>query len=145
VLLLLILWPIAELFVMVEVAMAIGVLPMLGLLIIAFPLGAWAMRSQGRAVWRRLAATVNQQQAPGREVVDGALVLIGGALIMIPGFIGDAIGLVCLLPPTRALLRNRFVKALRGTLMTSAFRVTGVRSYDVDSTARDVDPPSLRA
>lgn len=144
-LILLILWPIAELVVIVEVANAIGILPMLLLLILGWPLGAWAIRSQGRAVWRRLAAAAREQRSPGREVLDGALVLIGGTLIMIPGFITDALGLLCLLPPTRALLRHRFLQSLSGRLMTGAFRVTGVQSYDVDSSAHDVDPPSLHA
>jgi UPF0716 protein FxsA len=142
---LLILWPIAELLVAIEVARAIGVLLMLLLVILGWPLGLWAIRSEGRAVWRRLAVAVNEQRAPGREVLDGALVLIGGTLIMIPGFITDVLGLLCLLPPTRALIRGGFVRNLQGRMMSNAFRVTGQRVYDADGTAHDVDPPSLQA
>jgi UPF0716 protein FxsA len=144
-LLLLILWPIAELVVAIVVANAIGILAMLLLLILGWPIGAWAIRSQGRAVWRRLAAAVAQQRPPGREVLDGALVLIGGTLIMIPGFITDVVGLICILPPTRALIRGAFVRNLQSRMMTNAFRVTGVRVYDADGTAHDIDPPSLQA
>jgi UPF0716 protein FxsA len=143
-LLLLIAWPIAELVVAIEVARAIGVLAMIALLLLSWPLGTWALRSQGRLVWRRLAVAVSEQRAPGRELIDGALVLIGGSLLIVPGFITDVLGLLCLLPPTRFLLRSRFVRSLQSRTMERAFRVT-VRDYDVDSTAQDVDPPHLQA
>jgi UPF0716 protein FxsA len=143
-LLLLIAWPIAELVVAIEVARAIGVLAMIALLLLSWPLGTWALRSQGRLVWRRLAVAVSEQRAPGRELIDGALVLIGGSLLIVPGFITDVLGLLCLLPPTRFLLRSRFVSSLQSRTMERAFRVT-VRDYDVDSTAQDVDPPHLQA
>ena len=77
-LLLLILWPIAELFVAIKVAEAIGVLAMLLLLIVTWPVGGWVLRSQGRAAWRRLSAAVSAGRSPGREVLDGALIMIGG-------------------------------------------------------------------
>jgi UPF0716 protein FxsA len=143
--LLLILWPVAEIVVAIEVARAIGVVPMLLLLVLAWPLGAWAVRSQGRAVWRRLAIAVGEQRPPAREVLDGALVLIGGSLMIVPGFITDALGLLCLLPPGRALLRAALARNLQSRLIMRAFRVTGVDEGIVDSTARDVDPPSLPA
>lgn len=143
--LLLIAWPVAELVVAIEVARAIGVLAMIVLLILSWPLGTWALRSQGRAVWRRLALAAAERRAPGREVIDGALVVIGGGLMLVPGFITDALGLLCLLPPTRLLLRSLLVRNLQSRLLARAFRVTGVPEYDVDSTAHDVEPPQLRA
>lgn len=145
VVLLLIAWPIAELVVAIEIAQAIGVLAMILLLVLSWPVGTWAMRSQGRAVWRRLAAAVREQRAPGREVIDGALVLIGGALMIVPGFITDAVGLLCLLPPTRWLIRALFARNLQSRTLARAFRATRVPAYDVDSTAHDVDPPHLPA
>lgn len=143
--LLLIAWPLAELVVAIEIARAIGVLAMLLLLILSWPLGTWALRSQGRVVWRRLALAAAEGRPPGREVIDGALVLIGGTLMLVPGFITDAVGLLCLLPPTRLLLRSLLVRNLQSRLLTRAFRVTGVHEYDVDSTAHDVEPPHLNA
>jgi UPF0716 protein FxsA len=144
--LLLILWPVAELFVIVEVARAIGVLLTLALLLAGIPLGTWALRSQGAAVWRRMADAVAMGQPPGRHVVDGALVVAGGALLIVPGFITDALGIVLLLPPTRALLRTVVVRNFRSRVVvraTSFARRPG-SSYDVDSTATDVDPHHLR-
>jgi UPF0716 protein FxsA len=140
---LLILWPVAELFVAIEVANAIGVLLTIVLLIASWPIGTWALRSQGRAVWRRMAVAVSEHRAPGREVLDGVLVLIGGGLLIIPGFITDALGIFLLLPPTRALMRTLLVRNLQSRIVVRAVRFTS-RPYDVDSTARDIDQPQLR-
>lgn len=140
---LLICWAVAELFVAVQVASAIGVWLTVILLIAGWPLGTWAVRSQGRAVWRRLSSAVSEGRAPGREVLDGALVLIGGALLIIPGFITDALGILALLAPTRALLRWLLVRGIQSRLVVQAVRFTG-RPYDVESTARDLDQPRLR-
>jgi UPF0716 protein FxsA len=141
--LLLILWPIAELFVAIEVAEAIGIWWTLLLLVIGFPLGAWALRSQGTAAWRRLSVAVSEGRSPGREVLNGALVVIGAVLLMIPGLITDVLGILALLPPTRALFRGALVHSLRSKLVVRVTRV-GRRPYDVDSTARDLDQPRLR-
>src|SRR5947207_11363907 len=104
-LLLLIAWPVAELYAVIRVAEAIGFLYMLLLLIAAWPIGWWVVRSQGRAVWRRLQVAVAEGRAPTTEVLDGALVIVGGTLLIVPGFISDALALLLLLPPTRALIR----------------------------------------
>ena len=141
---LLILWPVAEVFVAIKVAEAIGVLWTLLLLIAGWPLGAWALRSQGGAAWRRMSVAVSEGRPPGREVLNGALVLIGGTLLMIPGFITDVLGILALLPPTRALLRAVLVRNIRSRFMVSAVRFARRRPYDVDSTARDLDQPRLR-
>jgi UPF0716 protein FxsA len=140
-----IVWLLAELYVAIKVAEAIGVLYMLLLLILSWPLGAWALRSQGRAAWRRLSATVSAGRAPGREVLDGALVLIGGLLLIIPGFISDVLAVFALLPPSRALLRRQLARNLHSRFVVGATRFGGGAraSYDVESTATDVDPPRL--
>jgi UPF0716 protein FxsA len=142
--LLFLLWPVAELIVIIKVAEAIGVLLTLLLLLAGWPLGMWAIRSQGRAVWRRMAATVNKGNVPGREVLDGALVLIGGTLLMIPGFISDAFGILLLAPPTRIPLRRLLARNMRSRVVTQTVRfTTRGRTYDADATASDVDQPQL--
>ena len=103
--LLFVVWVAAELFVAIKVANAIGVLATVVLLLLSWPLGSWVLRSQGRAAWRRLGAAVSAGRSPGREVLDGALVLLGGVLLIVPGFISDVLGVLALLPPTRALMR----------------------------------------
>jgi UPF0716 protein FxsA len=145
-LLLLVLWPIAELFVAIKVAEAIGVLLTLVLLIASWPLGTWALRSEGRIVARRLAQAIAEHRPPSREVLDGVLVLFGGGLLLIPGFITDVLGLILLLPPSRLLARMAVRRNLRSRIVVRAVHATaGRQPYDVDSTAADVDPPHLRA
>ena len=141
------LWPVAEVIVVIEVAGAIGVVWTIVLLIASWPLGSWALRSQGRAVWRRMAAAISAGRAPGKEVLDGVLVLLGGLLLMIPGFITDAVGLFLLLPLTRVPLRHLLARHSRSRVVTQTVRFASRgQSYDVDSTATDIDasPPRLR-
>lgn len=140
---LLILWPIAEIFVAIEAARAIGVIETILLLILGWPLGIWAIRAQGAAAWRRLTVTLAERRAPGRELLDGALVLIGGLLLLVPGFLTDVVGLVLLLPPTRALMRPLLARNLHGQFFVRASRFAG-QPYDVDSIAHDIDQPRLR-
>jgi UPF0716 protein FxsA len=143
-LLFVVVWIAAELFVAIEVANVIGVLATVLLLVLSWPLGTWLLRSQGRAAWQRLGAAVSAGRSPGHEVLDGALVVLGGVLLIIPGFISDALGLLALFPPTRALMRRPLARNLQSRLVVRATRYAGdARSYDVDSTASDIDQPQL--
>jgi UPF0716 protein FxsA len=142
-LLLLILWPIAEVWVAIKVAGAIGVLPMILLLVVSWPLGSWVLRSRGRAAWRRFALAVSEGRPPGRAVADGALLLLGGLLLIVPGFISDAFGLALLLPPTRLPLRSLVLRNFQSRFVLRAARFSRPASYDVDGTASDIDQPRL--
>jgi UPF0716 protein FxsA len=144
-LVLFILVPIAELAVIIQVGQLIGVWWTIGLLIADSVLGGLLMRSQGRAAWRRFNAALAERRAPAREVLDGVLVIFGGALLLTPGFITDVFGLVFLLPPTRALLRRLLVRrfALRMVSSVTMPRRAG-RDDDIEGTAVDVEPDSLR-
>jgi UPF0716 protein FxsA len=142
--LLLICWPLLELFVAFEVAQLIGVTWTVLLILFSVPVGMWAVRSQGRTVWRRLADGIAVGRPPARHVLDGALVLIGGVLFILPGFISDVFGALLLLPPSRAGVRRLLVRNLQGRFVTRmAGFSTGRQSYDVDSTATDVEQPRL--
>lgn len=144
-LVLLICWPLAELFVAIKVAQAIGVLVMVVALLVGIPVGLWLLRTQGRAAWRRLTAAIAGGRPPGNEVTDGALVVLGGTLLIVPGFISDVIGLALLLAPTRSLARRSLVRNFRSRVVVAASRFAGgdPRPYDVDSTATDVDSGQL--
>jgi UPF0716 protein FxsA len=98
--------PILELYVIIQVGGAIGVWPTIALLIADSILGTILFRSQGRAAWARFNLALAEGRVPGREVFDGAMVILGGALLITPGFVTDIFGLICLIPPTRALLRR---------------------------------------
>ncbi|MFL5862655.1 MAG: FxsA family protein [Solirubrobacteraceae bacterium] len=144
--LLLILWALAELFVAIKVAEAIGVLPTVVLLVLAWPVGIWLTRTQGRAAWRRLNAAIAGGRPPGGEVIDGALILGGGVMLMIPGFITDVVGLLLVAAPTRGLAGRAVARNFQSRLVVSATRFSRAprTPYDVDSTATDVDRPQLR-
>src|SRR6201999_1819371 len=97
--------PIAELYVIIQVGELIGIWPTLGLLLLDAIGGSLLLKHQGRGAWRRFNEALAQRRFPGREVVDGVLIVIGGTLLVTPGFITDIFGLFLLIPPTRALAR----------------------------------------
>jgi UPF0716 protein FxsA len=129
--------PIAELAVIIWVGQQIGVLWTLVLLVADSILGSVLMRAQGRAAWRRFNAAVQAGRVPAREVIDGALVIFGGALLLTPGFISDLLGLTLLIPPTRGLVRVALVRRLERRMVEAA--ASRKRPYDVEGSATDVD------
>jgi UPF0716 protein FxsA len=139
--------PIAEIYVIIQVGEAIGALPTIAILIADSVLGSWLLRSQGRAAWRRFNRAVAERRPPAREVIDGVLIVFGGALLITPGFISDAFGLLLLLPPTRAVIRALLVRNFTSRLvvtMAGGWRDPRARGdYDVDGTGHDVPPPTL--
>ena len=102
-LVLFVLLPLAEVYVIVQVGQAVGVGWTILLLALGVVLGAWLIRHQGARAWRALREAVASGRTPAVELADGALVLIGGTLLMVPGFITDALGALVLLPFTRPL------------------------------------------
>jgi UPF0716 protein FxsA len=133
--------PIAELYVIIQVGQAIGVWLTIALLIADSVLGSVLMRAQGRSAWRRFNEAVQAGRVPAREVLDGALVIFGGALLLTPGFITDILGLILLVPPTRALVRAVLARRLahRMVVSVSAPRTGSRRPSDVEGTAVDLD------
>ena len=97
--------PIAELFVIIQVGHVLGLIDTLALLVVISVAGAWLVKREGLSVLRRARAQLDAGFVPGRELVDGSLILLAGALMLTPGFITDAVGLLLLLPPVRAGLR----------------------------------------
>jgi UPF0716 protein FxsA len=155
--------PIAELYVIIQVGQAIGLVPTLALLILDGFVGAALARSQGRAAWERFNRALAEGRVPARETADGAMIILGGALLLTPGFITDVVGFGLLLPPTRALLRAGVTRlarrrvSLRWTVASpprrppSGFGPPGSRpdgpsprGYDYEGTAREIsDNPEL--
>ena len=97
--------PIAEIYVIIQVGGAIGIWPTLALLILDGFVGAALARSQGRAAWERFNRALTDGRVPARETFDGAMIILGGALLLAPGFITDLVGFALLIPPTRAVVR----------------------------------------
>jgi UPF0716 protein FxsA len=111
--LLFILVPIAEIYVIIKVGEAIGVIPTLLLLIADAVLGSLLWRQQGRAAWVRFNRALAENRLPHKEVFDGVLIIFGGALLITPGFLTDILGLILLIPPTRALMRAVAARSVR--------------------------------
>jgi UPF0716 protein FxsA len=153
--------PLVELYVIIQVGREIGALPTIGILIADSILGSLLLRSQGRAAWRRFNQALQERRPPAREVLDGALVIFGGALLLTPGFITDVLGLLLLIPPTRAVVRRILTAVLFKRFKVVGFGVAGAGAaaraarnrrqtgrpapgrepYDIEGEAVDVDPP----
>lgn len=150
--------PVLELYVIIQVGQAIGVLPTLILLLAAALLGSWLLKREGRTAWRRFNEALAARRFPGKEVADGVLIVIGGTLLLTPGFLTDIVGVLLLLPPTRAIARRvlkrltigRFAVVGLGGGGPGPFRPpTGdgqrpSRDYDFDATAEEVPPTGDR-
>jgi UPF0716 protein FxsA len=155
--------PIAELYVIIQVGELIGVWPTLLLLLLDAIVGSWLLKHEGRAAWRRFNEALAERRIPAKEVADGFLVILGGALLIAPGFITDIFGILFLIPPTRALARKILTRLTVGRVAVVGFpgsvggfgsssrRPTGgatsrgaKRSYDYDVDAEDVsDDPDF--
>jgi UPF0716 protein FxsA len=131
--------PLAELYVILKVGDAIGVLPTIALLAADSLLGSMLLRSQGRSVWRRFNETMASGRVPHRELLDGVLVIFGGAFLITPGFLTDIVGLLLLLPPTRNVIRRLAVRRLGRRIA-----VSGGEPFDVEGTATEYDAPARR-
>jgi len=131
--------PLAELYVILQVGDAIGVLWTILLLAADSVIGWFLLRTQGRAVWARFNAALREGRMPHREVQDGVLVIFGGAFLITPGFITDIVGILLLLPPTRALLRRLGMRAL-----TRRVERRTRRGFDVEGSATEVRTPPPR-
>src|SRR4051794_15984666 len=138
--------PIAELYVIIQVGELIGVLPTLILLLADALLGSLLLKHQGRGAWRRFNEALAARRFPGREVVDGALIIVGGTLLLTPGFLSDIVGAFLLIPPTRALARRllkrftigRFAMVAVGGPGSSGGGPRAGRDYDIDASAEEV-------
>jgi UPF0716 protein FxsA len=138
--------PLAELYVILKVGDAIGAVWTILLLAADSVLGSVLLRAQGRSVWRRFNNALAEGKMPHREVIDGVLVIFGGAFLITPGFMTDIVGLLLLLPPTRSLIRSQVVRRLGRRVAVGGEARFGWRrppGYDVEGTAREYDdaPP----
>jgi UPF0716 protein FxsA len=98
--------PFAEIYVLLQVGHAIGVLNTLALLILVSIVGAWLAKREGLGVIRRMQRSIEAGRVPGTELVDGFLILLAAALMLTPGFLTDIVAIFLLLPPVRAVVRR---------------------------------------
>jgi UPF0716 protein FxsA len=101
-----IVWPIVEISVAIQVAHHIGGLDTVALLLLFSFLGFWLARLEGFSVLRRIQEQLENRTVPTNELIEGALVFVGGMLLVVPGFVTDALGLLLLFPLTRHMARR---------------------------------------
>lgn len=135
--------PLAELYVILQVGDAIGAPLTILLLACASLLGSGLLKAQGRAVWRSFNETLAAGALPHREVVEGVLVIFGGAFLITPGFITDIVGVLLLLPPTRRVIGRVLTRRLARRIDVR-FAATRRPPADVEGTAREYEMPTPR-
>lgn len=108
--------PFAEIYLLIEVGSIIGAFPTIFLVVFTAVLGAWLLRQQGFATFQRFQESLAQGVIPAYEMIEGPIILVGGALLLTPGFITDIIGFACLIPSLRKkiaqyVIENHLVQA----------------------------------
>lgn len=105
--------PLIEIALFIQVGGLIGLWPTLGLVLLSAVVGVMLMRSQGAQAWVEVQRSVSELRDPGRPLAHGALILIAGLLLVMPGFFSDALGLLLLIPPVREAVMNRVSRNIR--------------------------------
>jgi len=114
--------PLVEIYVVIQVGQAIGPWWTIALLILDSLLGAWLVKREGRRAWRALRTALDSYRPPAKELADGALILIGGTLLLTPGFATDVVGFLLVLPVTRPVFRRALTAYLGSRLTVVATR-----------------------
>ena len=123
--LLFILVPIVEIAVLIKVGGIIGLLPTLAIVVLTAFLGTRMLKSQGRATLDRARQRLDGGEMPAGEIVEGMLLLVGGVMLLTPGFVTDAFGFACLIPPSRRWLASRLSARSLGVVVGGGFRPGG--------------------
>ncbi len=138
VILLLVLWPLVEIAVFLQVVAWIGVLNTLALMLAISLCGAWLVKRQGIGTLARMRAELDDGRIPTGPMTDGGLLAAAGFLLLVPGFVTDVFGLALLVPPVRGGVRRRLAR--RFTVRTA--RVRRASGYlDVDEAQSPPQPP----
>jgi UPF0716 protein FxsA len=117
--------PLAELWLIVQVAGQIGILETLLAMIAITVIGGWLVKREGVGVWSRLRSELQTGRLPSNHVVDGVLLLAAGLLLLVPGFLTDIVAALILIPPTRAGFRRLVLGWARRHPVSGRFVVMG--------------------
>jgi UPF0716 protein FxsA len=109
--------PLVEIYVIIQVGQAIGPWWTILLLILDSILGTWLIKHEGGRAWQALRDALDSGRMPARELADGGLLLVGGTLMLAPGFVTDAFGIVMILPVTRPLFRRLLTRVVANRLV----------------------------
>jgi len=109
--------PLVEIWVILQVGQLIGPWWTIGLLVLDSVVGAWLVKREGSRAWRALQVALSSGRMPARELADGVLILVGGTLMLAPGFVTDAAGVLVILPATRPVARRVLTRVLERRLV----------------------------
>ena len=110
--------PVVEIYVIIQIGQAIGAWWTVLLLVADGILGSWLMKHEGGRAWAALREALDDRRMPARELADAALILVGGTLLLTPGFVSDVVGLFCVLPFTRPVARLALTRFLTRKFLT---------------------------
>ncbi len=102
--------PFVEIYLLLKIGGVIGIFPTVLLVVFTAVLGAWLLRQQGFATWQRMQTSLAQGAVPAYEMIEGPVLLVGGALLLTPGFFTDAVGFACLIPQTRQMFAKYIIE-----------------------------------
>ena len=109
--------PLLEIFVLIQVGQVIGPWWTILLLVLDSIIGTWLIRREGGKAWRALRLALETGRMPARELADGALILVGGTLMLSPGFVTDALGILLIVPVTRPVARRVLTQLITRRLL----------------------------
>ena len=119
--------PTLEIAAIIGVGRVIGGWPTLALLVFESAVGAWLVKREGARAWGALSGALASGRMPSRELTDAALVLVGGTLLLTPGFLSDLVGFVCILPGSRAIVRPLLAAVIQRKLLGAVVVSPGAR------------------
>jgi len=113
--------PVTELYILIEVGKKIGSLTTIGVIVLTGFIGAYLVKSQGFMILRKIQNDLNEGIMPGDSLIQGAIILAGGILLLTPGFVTDILGFILLMPVSRNILKKYLLKWLKGKIKEGNF------------------------
>ena len=113
--------PVAELYILIEVGKRIGSLTTIGIIILTGILGAYLVKSQGFIILKKIQNDLNEGIMPGDSLIQGAIILAGGILLLTPGFVTDIAGFIFLIPVSRRVVKKYLLKWIKGKIKGDNF------------------------
>ncbi len=125
--------PFVEIYLLLQIGGIIGVFPTIFMVVFTAALGAWLLRQQGFATWMRFQENLNRGEIPAYEMIEGPMLLVGGALLLTPGFFTDAFGFACLVPGLRRKIAQYVIEhhLVDGNIQANFYQQQTKRQADV--------------
>ncbi|OGD17540.1 membrane protein FxsA [Candidatus Atribacteria bacterium RBG_19FT_COMBO_35_14] len=113
--------PVTELYILIEVGKEIGSLSTIGVIILTGIIGTYLVKNEGFMILRKIQNDLNEGIMPGDSLIQGAIILAGGILLLTPGFVTDILGFIFLMPVSRSIVKKYLLKWLKGKIKEGNF------------------------